>query len=153
MTEATPAVKPAKKAPAKKADQVKKSVVPGKKPAKPIVKTNEKKAAPAPKAEKAVVYKGQDAVVFDQFKVRPNSLKEKLLRYLLDNLGKKITSSDLQTLLYAKPSEGANGALRGVLKGINVAIEKEKLGYELHTERVEGVTYFWLKKGAVGKAK
>lgn len=133
MTENTPAKK---KAPAAR----KAKPAPAKKATKAEVAKKAVKAVPAKKVEKEITHKGADAVIFDQFGVRAGSLKEKLLRHLLTNKGKWLESSDLQILLYAKPSVAAKSALGMVMLGIRDAIKKGGLAYVLENQRSEGVT-------------
>lgn len=66
------------------------------------------------------------------FEAREGTLKEKLIKVLVENLGKPVPTKQLLKAAYGNQNEENIGALRNVLKGITVAIEEKKLPVEVN---------------------
>lgn len=107
------------------------------------IKKAASRSAPTP-AEKPPVHAGNKplAALKEVFKTREGSNREALLVALAAKQGKQVPVKDLVTAVYETKTDAANEKARGklgmVLKGLQVSIEKDKLPFAVHTQRVDG---------------
>lgn len=106
------------------------------------------KPAPTPTAAAAVkrqpVMKKADDIV-EQFQPREGTLRKQIIEVLAKNIDKPVSIIDLQTAVYGEYKDQYMPAIKMVLKGVRVMIEKLGLPYELVHAKHAGEQSYSLK--------
>lgn len=74
------------------------------------------------------------------FEAREGTIREKVINVLVDNLNKPVAIKDLLKAGYGNQKDENVGALRNVLKGVDVMIEKNKLPVKLENQKLDDGT-------------
>jgi len=110
-------------------------------------------ATPAPRARKAKAKKAKAATpagdIFAQFKTNTGKNRGKLLSRLNDDLGQQVPLTQLVRAVYGNQKEENFGALKMVLRGLELSIKKDRLEYEIRKTKIEttgGLAYGLYRK-------
>jgi hypothetical protein len=82
--------------------------------------------------------------VFKAFKVREGTNKHRLLTAMIHAMGQSLSLSTMLKAAYGKEGVGDEGSLMMIVKGINVAITKNGLPFDVRKTRVAKVLHLAL---------
>jgi hypothetical protein len=102
------------------------------------------KAQSEPPAERIQVDVSDPEAVFKAFKVREGTNKHRLLTAMIHAMGQPLSLSTMLKAAYGKDGVGNEGSLMMIVKGITVAIAKNRLPFEVRKTRVAKVLHLAL---------
>jgi hypothetical protein len=102
------------------------------------------KAQSEPPAEMIQVDVSDPEAVFKAFKVREGTNKHRLLTAMIHAMGQSLSLSTMLKAAYGKEGVGDEGSLMMIVKGINVAITKNGLPFDVRKTRVAKVLHLAL---------
>jgi hypothetical protein len=97
-----------------------------------------------PPAERIQVDVSDPEAVFKAFKVREGTNKHRLLTAMIHAMGQPLSLSTMLKAAYGKDGVGNEGSLMMIVKGITVAIAKNRLPFEVRKTRVAKVLHLAL---------
>lgn len=108
----------------------------------------EAEQAEAPRRRKRAVQRDLPIDIFAEFKTNTGKNRGKLLSWLNDHMGQQVALKRLVQHVYGRDSAESDGALKMIIRGLQLSIQKDRLKYELRKSKLEngGLSYGLYRK-------